>query len=140
MDPSQTLCDAAAHLRAEESAAAAAALANYWAWRRGGGFEPLDGDQLAAELERRLAASVAAGGPAQTYRSCSWCHTLNAATERYCTECGHEAHGTRRECRCPRCGRSPAPITAQDVEAVLAALRRRQDQAGTTGGDPHDPF
>jgi hypothetical protein len=40
------------------------------------------------------------------------------------------------ECRCPRCTRGPEPITDEDIEAVLAELRRRQDQTETREGDP----
>jgi hypothetical protein len=54
MDPRQTLLDAASHLRAGDSAQARAALNTYWAWRRGGGFEPAGGDKLARRLARLL--------------------------------------------------------------------------------------
>ena len=58
MDPKQALLDAETHLRAGEQDEAAAFLAAYRAWRRGGGFEPPGGDQLASDLERRLAAAT----------------------------------------------------------------------------------
>ena len=57
MDPEQALRDATAHLRAGARVDAAEALAAYRAWRRGGGYEPNDGDRRARELARRLAAS-----------------------------------------------------------------------------------
>ena len=56
MDPAQALLDAESHLAAGERAAAAEALAAYRAWRRGGGFEPQDGDRRARDLTSRLAA------------------------------------------------------------------------------------
>ena len=58
MDPRQALLDAETHLRTGELDEAAVCLADYRAWRRGGGFEPPGGDQLAGDLERRLAAAV----------------------------------------------------------------------------------
>lgn len=36
-------------------------------------------------------------------RSCSWCHELNPASERWCANCGHAAHKCRLECDCPEC-------------------------------------
>ncbi len=36
-------------------------------------------------------------------RSCSWCHEMNSAAERYCQSCGHEAHVCRMDCRCKQC-------------------------------------
>jgi hypothetical protein len=58
VDPKQALLDAQKHLRTGELDEAVACLADYRAWRRGGGFEPTGGDQLACDLERRLAAAV----------------------------------------------------------------------------------
>jgi hypothetical protein len=55
VDPTQALLDAETHLQAGELDEAAARLADYRAWRRGGGFEPPGGDLLAGDLERRLA-------------------------------------------------------------------------------------
>lgn len=47
--------------------------------------------------------------------TCSWCHTMNASTQHWCTSCGHAVHVARMSCdcarcqppvaRCPRCGR-----------------------------------
>ena len=58
MDPKQALLDAEMHLQTGELDEAAECLATYRAWRRGGGFEPAGGDQLASDLERRLAAAT----------------------------------------------------------------------------------
>jgi hypothetical protein len=69
--------------------------------------------------------------------SCSWCHAWNPATERYCQECGHEAHVPRMCCRCPRCSRAgPADDGHDDtntvttvgeaLDDVLAELLRRR--------------
>ena len=71
----------------------------------------------------------------RTFTSCGWCHAMNPTTERFCKECGHEAHVSRMLCRCTRCApRTPggqgdtANITtaAEAVEAALAGLRVRQ--------------
>lgn len=35
--------------------------------------------------------------------SCSWCHHANPITEDYCDGCGHEAHNSRKDCRCSQC-------------------------------------
>lgn len=35
--------------------------------------------------------------------SCSWCHELNPRAERYCWNCGHEAHQPRAACSCRQC-------------------------------------
>lgn len=35
--------------------------------------------------------------------SCSFCHTMNPITEKYCAGCGHEAHTSRMQCKCPQC-------------------------------------
>lgn len=62
-------------------------------------------------------------------RSCSWCHEMNPATERYCRACQHEAHVCRMDCACPRCFRARraagvAPTTLADViEAGGGPLR-----------------
>jgi hypothetical protein len=135
VDPKQTLLNAERHLVAGELVDAASRLADYRTWRQSGGFEPVGGDELARELERRLAAASDMTSNIRTYRSCGWCHALNPATERYCKDCGHEAHVSRMECRCPRCTRVPEPIAEQDVEAVLAELRRRQSETSSTAGD-----
>jgi hypothetical protein len=59
--------------------------------------------------------------------ACPWCHAMTPTTDRFCKDCGHEAHVARTLCRCPRCTRGePGPaLAAEDVEAVLAWLRRR---------------
>ena len=54
MDPAQSLHDAESHLAAGNRIAAAEALANYHCWRRGGGFESVNGDHRASELDRQL--------------------------------------------------------------------------------------
>lgn len=41
----------------------------------------------------------------QVSASCSWCHASNPARERFCGECGHEAHVARMDCACPKCRR-----------------------------------
>lgn len=65
-------------------------------------------------------------------RSCSWCHEMNPAHERYCRSCSHEAHAARLDCRCDRCAAArhravtaapPVPLGGAIAE-VLAALRR----------------
>jgi hypothetical protein len=74
-----------------------------------------------------------------TYRRCSFCGTLNAATERYCG-CGHEAHAARLACRCPTCRRAAfersangsgsnaeqISTLADSVAEALADIERRQ--------------
>jgi predicted amidophosphoribosyltransferase len=79
-----------------------------------------------------------------TSRTCSWCHASNSVRERYCHKCGHEAQVPRLDCRCRRCLRDgavasdqPAQITAADIEAVIARLRR-QTTAKDTGACPND--
>lgn len=66
-----------------------------------------------------------------TSRSCSWCHTSNLATTRYCENCHHEAHVARLDCSCPRCATTrksvsaslaPMPI-ASIVDEAIAGLR-----------------
>jgi hypothetical protein len=66
-------------------------------------------------------------------RSCSFCHSMNPASERYCRSCGHETHVARLDCQCPRCATTrrraaatadaPVPLGGAIAEA-LAALRR----------------
>ncbi len=55
------------------------------------------------------------------YRRCSFCGTLNAATERHCS-CGHEAHAARLACRCAACRRAaferPATDNGPDAEQI----------------------
>lgn len=53
--------------------------------------------------------------------SCSWCHTMNPESERYCRRCAHEAHRLRSECECPSCRVEMAERT---LKAVLAAAPR----------------
>ena len=53
MDPEQTLRDAAAALDAGQWRDAIDRLRDYAAWRRGGGYEPTDGDVRAERLGRR---------------------------------------------------------------------------------------
>jgi hypothetical protein len=55
MDPEQALRDAEQHIGDGDLDQAAEALNAYRTWRRGGGFEPADGDRRARELGRRLA-------------------------------------------------------------------------------------
>ncbi len=67
----------------------------------------------------------------RTSGSCSWCHAINPTTQRFCKDCGHEAHVPRMRCRCPRCARpanqvAGAGVTtaAEAVEAVLGQVRQ----------------
>src|SRR2546430_2338288 len=77
-----------------------------------------------------------------TSRSCSWCHTTNPATGRFCRSCQHEAHVARLDCQCARCLRArrraagtEAPVAlAGVVEQTLAGLRH----AGHRQDDPPD--
>ncbi len=59
--------------------------------------------------------------------ACSWCHAGVASDVPLCPACGHQAHVARLACRCRRCAgeAQPEPITAEDIEAAIASLRRR---------------
>jgi hypothetical protein len=60
---------------------------------------------------------------------CGWCHQANPTTVRACRSCGHDAQRARQLCRCERClTGKPVEVTAGDVEATLAWLRRRSEQ------------
>jgi hypothetical protein len=54
MDPAKCLQQAEAHCRAGEWTETLAALADYWTWRRNGGFEPVGGDALARSLAHQV--------------------------------------------------------------------------------------
>jgi hypothetical protein len=77
-----------------------------------------------------------------TFRSCGWCHAMNPTTERFCKECGHEAHVSRMLCHCPRCApqaprAEPSGVTtaAEAVATILAELAEegRSDEDGDKG-------
>ena len=79
----------------------------------------------------------------RTSTSCGWCHAMNPVAERFCKECGHEAHVSRLLCRCPRCARQQpadqgdaASITTatEALQAVLTDLRAGQRQNGMNPG------
>ena len=53
-------------------------------------------------------------------RSCSWCHSTNPASERYCRSCQHEAHVARLDCQCPRCATARRRATGTDTPVPLA--------------------
>lgn len=55
-----------------------------------------------------------------TFRSCSWCHHSNPATERFCENCHHEGHVARLDCGCPRCDRLRQAVVARDTPAPFA--------------------
>jgi len=63
-----------------------------------------------------------------TSASCPWCHRLNPVGERYCRDCGHEAHTLRTACLCPQCaaGAAGEMLTEEDVEAAVEQLRRER--------------
>ena len=54
MDPAQALLNAESHLAAGNRIDAAESLAAYRAWRQSGGFELINGNLRAGELERQL--------------------------------------------------------------------------------------
>ena len=69
--------------------------------------------------------------------TCSWCYAINPTTERYCQQCGHEAHTPRSCCRCLHCSRmvlrtsddtgdTQITTVADAVDAVLDELLRRR--------------
>jgi hypothetical protein len=58
-------------------------------------------------------------------RSCSHCHTMNVASERYCRSCGHEAHVARLDCQCTRCNRLRRAVTGTDTPMPIADLIAR---------------
>jgi len=69
-------------------------------------------------------------------RSCSWCHQMNPASERFCRSCCHEAQVARLDCRCGRClaarhrvatATPPVPLGGVIAETI-AALRRGESQ------------
>lgn len=66
-------------------------------------------------------------------RSCSWCHEMNPATERFCRSCQHEAHVCRMDCECPRClrARRAAGVVPTPLAEVFAE-GGDQFQRGTT--------
>jgi hypothetical protein len=68
-------------------------------------------------------------------RSCSWCHCMNPATERYCRSCSHEAHVARLDCRCPRCATARRRATGADTPVPLADLIARAITALRPGAD-----
>jgi hypothetical protein len=69
-------------------------------------------------------------------RSCSWCHTMNPAAERYCVECGHEAHVCRLDCNCSRCLCGRAGNHAPAALADLIAAHRAALMAGVAPPRP----
>ena len=67
-------------------------------------------------------------------RSCGFCHTVNPSTERWCRECGHEAHVARLACRCGRPGCLPrvqlaGELVPQPPQEALPALDARVHKA-----------
>ena len=75
-------------------------------------------------------------------RSCSHCHEINPATERYCRSCGHEAHVCRLDCQCPRCLRarhraSAAELPVPLADAIAGAIAAIGPRAGE-GPNPAD--
>jgi hypothetical protein len=84
----------------------------------------------------------------RTTTSCGWCHAMNPTTERFCKECGHEAHVSRMLCRCPRCSRrpqtdlgDPTEIMTEAVTAkvVLAEVEERWRDGNNGGGTNPGP-
>jgi hypothetical protein len=55
------------------------------------------------------------------WRSCGWCHTLNASTETTCSECGHDANKPRLHCACPKCRHTKRPNEVRRREEQRAA-------------------
>lgn len=66
--------------------------------------------------------------------SCSWCHHSNPGSERWCANCGHEAHAPRMECRCPRCSPDGPDPTEADIREALD-YGRTADQHLRGGAD-----
>ena len=58
-------------------------------------------------------------------RSCSFCHSMTPATERYCRSCGHEAHVARLDCQCLRCATARRRATGTDTPVPLADVIAR---------------
>lgn len=56
-----------------------------------------------------------------TYRTCSWCHALNAVDPgepTYCSACGHRVDVARRYCNCAACRRvRPARSLSASIES-----------------------
>ena len=77
------------------------------------------------------------------YRTCSWCHSTNAETERWCQSCRHEAHAARLDCTCPRCSRARRRAVAGDAPAppvpvLTEVLNRLRQGAAQEDDSPTD--
>lgn len=55
------------------------------------------------QVRRARGVAPLPAAPTAESSTCSWCHTFNLLTTRYCKNCGHEAHVPRQDCRCSRC-------------------------------------
>jgi hypothetical protein len=135
MDPQAALNNALHAANTDDRASAREYLANYWAWRRNGGYEPAGGDEEARDIARLLRKPR--GSHVKLARAVERAHgALAVASRRF--DRAKESAAKQRDAVCRKAenayGRKLAlPLVA--VDKAEAALLKARDALAKARGE-----